>query len=66
MRATSCADLLAEQRHPGSQRAHWVGHCDELREEFPIIEECHADPPGFISPYLFLKRLEPYPQSPMP
>lgn len=38
----------------------WRLQCDEARERFPVIEECHADPPGYISPYLFLKRLEPY------
>lgn len=36
----------------------WRLECEEIRDAFPVIEECHADPPGFISPYLFLKRLE--------
>jgi acetolactate synthase-1/2/3 large subunit len=36
----------------------WLNECEELKARYPVIEECHADPPGFISPYLFLKRLE--------
>jgi acetolactate synthase-1/2/3 large subunit len=36
----------------------WMGYIYDTVERFPVIEECHADPPGFISPYLFLKRLE--------
>ena len=40
--------------------SRWIWQCQALKKAYPIIEECHADPPGFISPYLFLKRLEPY------
>jgi acetolactate synthase-1/2/3 large subunit len=36
----------------------WIAECRALCERFPVLEECHADPPGFISPYTFLKRLE--------
>ena len=39
----------------------WVARCERLREEFPTYEAAiHDDPPGFISPYSFLKRLEPF------
>ena len=59
-------ELLAQPREAflppvvPSRWFDWWVWCEGAREAYPIIEECHADPPGFISPYLFLKRLEPY------
>lgn len=53
-------ELLAEPKREGYDWPDWRYWCDGIREAYPVIEECHADPPGYISPYLFLKRLEPY------
>lgn len=52
--------LLAEPFAGHGKFAHmrWTNECEELKALYPIIEECHADPPDFISPYMFLKRLE--------
>lgn len=51
-------ELLAQDFGP--RPLLWRLECDEILARFPHVEDCHADPPGFISPYTFLKRLEPY------
>lgn len=52
--------LLAKPPEPlnAPGRYEWEGYCSRMFCQYPVIEDCHADPPGYISPYLFLKRLE--------